>query len=221
VNAKDFIAAVGPAARQSEPISRIPAVFVIADAALESGFGSSALAQKAFNLFGVKADATWRGAVLSMPTREYVDGQWQIVESKWRQYKDWAGSIQDHAAFLISNPRYHKAFATTTPEDFARAVAAAGYATDPQYAEKIIKIMHADLAEGATVAEPTKPNSSVNTIIAGSGATSLTAVLAWVFDGTPKPVPAYVTAFAAGVIATVAHAVYNKWFRNLNTSTGA
>lgn len=137
----DFIVAVGPAARASAIASKIPASFVVAEGALESGWGGSQLCTEAFNLFGVKADPSWSGPVFILPTREYLDGQWTMVQAKWRKYTDWLGSIQDHASFLLSNPRYQPAFAYTSGSTFAMAVAAAGYATDPQYGQKIVSII--------------------------------------------------------------------------------
>lgn len=139
----DFIAAVNPAARANAPASKIPASFVVAEGALESGWSSSQLCTEAFNLFGVKAEPSWAGTVFMLPTREYLDGQWTTVQAKWRKYSDWLGSIQDHASFLLSNPRYRDAFAYTSGTTFAMAIAAAGYATDPQYGQKIVSIIKA------------------------------------------------------------------------------
>ena len=139
---QDFIKAIGPAARASAVKSKIPASFTVAEAALESAWGASQLARDAFNLFGVKADRAWGGAVLTMPTREYLGGgKWAMVQARWRKYSDWLGSVTDHAQFLLTNPRYRPAFQHAGGEGFTRAVAAAGYATDPQYADKIISII--------------------------------------------------------------------------------
>jgi flagellar rod assembly protein/muramidase FlgJ len=140
---QDFIAAIGPAAQTSAAQTNIPASFVVADAALESGWGSSGLTENAMNLFGVKADSSWTGPTYSVPTREYLNGQWVMEQALFREYSDWLGSIQDHAAFLIDNPRYAPAFACNDGPSFATAVANAGYATDPAYAQKIIEIINA------------------------------------------------------------------------------
>lgn len=139
----DFITAISPAARASAKATHIPASFVVAQGALESGWGTSALSKRAFNLFGVKADSSWHGDVLTMDTREYLKGQWVTIPAKWRKYPDWQACIDDHAAFLINNPRYRPAFAYTSGTTFALAVAAAGYATDPQYGQKIVSIIKA------------------------------------------------------------------------------
>lgn len=137
----DFIALIAPAAKASAAISGIPASFTVAEAALESGWGESLLAREAKNLFGVKADAAWHGDVLTLNTREYLRGTWVMVPARWRKYADWQGCMDDHAAFLRQNRRYAACFACRDGEGFARAVAAAGYATDPLYADKLIAVM--------------------------------------------------------------------------------
>ncbi|WP_155626942.1 glycoside hydrolase family 73 protein [Burkholderia diffusa] len=136
----DFIAAIAPAARACMKQSHVPASVTIAQAALESSWGKRA---PGFNLFGIKADASWRGPVTSQVTHEVVHGQSIAITANFRAYADWQGSIDDHAAFLVGNPRYAPAFACTSGADFAKAIAKAGYATDPQYADKVIAIMNA------------------------------------------------------------------------------
>ncbi len=138
---EEFIAAIGPAARASAAKTKIPASFTVAQAALESGWGKSQLAGQAFNLFGVKADASWRGAVLELPTKEWLRGEWVTITARWRRYAGWLECLDDHARFLLDNPRYRPAFQFTDGRRFASAVAAAGYATDPTYAAKIISII--------------------------------------------------------------------------------
>lgn len=137
---KDFIAALTPAAVASQAKTGIPASFTIAQAALESGWGKSA---PGFNLFGIKADSSWRGDVQTLPTTEYIGGKPITVQARWRKYPTWQGSIDDHAAFLLKNPRYKPAFAFKDGQQFTRAVARAGYATDPAYAEKVIRVITA------------------------------------------------------------------------------
>jgi flagellum-specific peptidoglycan hydrolase FlgJ len=97
---------------------------------------------RAHNLFGVKADTRWMGETITLPTRECLRGVWCTVFAAFRKYPDWQASLQDHAEFLRSNRRYHLAFKPgATGEQFARAVAAAGYATDPAYADKLCSII--------------------------------------------------------------------------------
>lgn len=138
-----FIAAIAPGAVACMAKTRIPASFTIAQAALESGWCHSALAFEAHNLFGVKADASWHGETITMPTREYLHGRWVTVQAKWRKYQTWEACIEDHAGFLLYNPRYHAAFAARDDvEAFIQAIAKAGYATDPNYPAKVISIIH-------------------------------------------------------------------------------
>lgn len=141
MTATDFIASIAPAARASMLKTKIPASFVIAEAALESGWGRSELVTKADNLFGVKAGKPWQGPTVSMQTGEVLHGQHVVVPALWRKYPDWQAAIDDHAEFLLQE-RYRPALNAADSAGFARAVAAAGYATDPQYADKIIGLIH-------------------------------------------------------------------------------
>jgi flagellar rod assembly protein/muramidase FlgJ len=136
-----FIGAIAPAARTSAAITKIPASFVVAEGALESGWGTSQLSLQAFNLFGVKADQSWHGPTIELPTGEYVNGERITIEATWRKYSNWLEAIEDHASFLLNNPRYKPAFAYMSGSTFAIAIAAAGYATDPQYGQKLVSVI--------------------------------------------------------------------------------
>ncbi len=129
------------AAVASAKATGVPASITLAQAALESGWGESALAKTGNNLFGIKADSLWRGQTLTMNTKEFIKGHWVVVPALWRKYPSWQSSIDDHAAFLKQNPRYKACFLCTTSPAFARALAQAGYATDPDYANKLIALM--------------------------------------------------------------------------------
>ncbi|RQZ57474.1 mannosyl-glycoprotein endo-beta-N-acetylglucosamidase [Burkholderia cepacia] len=133
-----FVAAIARAAQACAKRTGVPASVTVAQAALESSWGKRA---PGMNLFGIKADASWRGPVTSQVTHEVVDGETIPITAHFRAYSDWQGSIDDHAAFLTSNPRYRPAFAFKDGPSFARAIAKAGYATDPLYADKLIAIM--------------------------------------------------------------------------------
>ena len=137
---EEFIDSVASAAVQSMQATRIPASFVIAEGALESGWGSSDLYLRGKNIFGVKVYPGWDGDILQLPTKEYIDGQFVTVSAKWCLYPDYLSCIADHAKFL-QGPRYEHCFAFKTGTDFAIAVQHAGYATDPNYAEKITSII--------------------------------------------------------------------------------
>ncbi|WP_240202171.1 glycoside hydrolase family 73 protein [Burkholderia sp. LMG 13014] len=133
-----FVAAIAPAAQACAKRTGVPASVTVAQAALESSWGKRA---PGMNLFGIKADASWRGPVTSQVTHEVINGETIVITAHFRAYSDWQGSIDDHAAFLTGNPRYRPAFAFKDGPNFARAIAKAGYATDPLYADKLIAIM--------------------------------------------------------------------------------
>lgn len=136
-----FLAAVGPAAVASMKATRIPASFTLAQAILESGWGASKGTTLGCNLFNVKASKAWHGPTFWNDTLEFIQGRNVAVPAEWRKYDTWQMCINDHAKFLTENPRYQSCFLHTDGEGFAQAVAAAGYATDPQYAAKLIAVM--------------------------------------------------------------------------------
>jgi flagellum-specific peptidoglycan hydrolase FlgJ len=132
----------GPA-QATQAATGIPASFTMAQAALESAWNSSAQALQDFNLFGIKADAAWHGNTQLWPTREVVGGKSVVVNAAFRKYPNLTAGLEDHAAFLTHNERYKPAFAHRDDScAFAEAVAAAGYATDPHYAQKIVAIIN-------------------------------------------------------------------------------
>lgn len=120
-----------------------PSVF-LAQAILESGDGNSTLAAKYNNFFGVKADKSWGGKVVELPTKEYLNGQWVTVKEPFRVYSDPIDSFRDRVNFLKVNKRYttHGVFNALTPEGQANSLQAAGYATDPNYAKLLINIIN-------------------------------------------------------------------------------
>jgi flagellum-specific peptidoglycan hydrolase FlgJ len=137
----EFLDQIVPAARASHRASGIPASFTLAQAALESAWGASKLAKQGFNLFGVKADSAWKGAVLMMETAEFENGKRVMVMARWRQYPTWGACLADRVDFFKRNKRYAACFKETTGPGWCRAVAAAGYATDPDYADKLLAMI--------------------------------------------------------------------------------
>jgi flagellar protein FlgJ len=134
----EFIDNILPGARVCQRTAGIPVSFTIAQAALESGWGSRV---RGNNLFGIKADKSWTGPTVDVPTHEVVNGERIAITDKFRAYPSWADCLQDRAQFFFRNPRYAKCFRETTGAGWARAVAAAGYATDPGYADSLIAII--------------------------------------------------------------------------------
>lgn len=134
----EFLDQLLPGALACQHTSGIPASFTLAQAALESSWGKLALGN---NLFGIKADKSWKGPTVNFRTTEHVGGVDVHPVDTFRAYPNWAACMQDHAQFLLENTRYSRCFAEKTGPGWARAVAAAHYATDLKYADKLIKIM--------------------------------------------------------------------------------
>jgi flagellar protein FlgJ len=119
---------------------------VLAIAALETGWGRHVLknteGESTNNYFGIKATGNDSG-YSENPTREFLDGSWQKVEAKFKTYDNVEESINGFTNFILENPRYAKAIEhAEDPERFLKEIHKAGYATDPQYAEKAISILH-------------------------------------------------------------------------------
>lgn len=117
----------------------------MAQAILESGNGNSSLTREANNFFGIKADKSWQGKYVVKSTKEYdANGNEYTVDAKFRAYDSPGESFLDRVDFLKSMSRYKNAgvFIAPTPEDQARALQKAGYATDPAYSELLIKLIN-------------------------------------------------------------------------------
>lgn len=124
----------------------IPAKFMLAQAALETGWGKREIRARdgssAHNLFGIKATANWTGRVTEATTIEYINGVPQRRVERFRAYDSYADAFRDYANFLKTNPRYEKVLANAQDADgFARGLQRAGYATDPHYAAKLSSII--------------------------------------------------------------------------------
>jgi len=101
--------------------------------------------RNSFNLFGIKADAQWQGERAVTETVEFRDGLMRRERATFRAYPSLAESFNDYAGFIKSSPRYRGALqAGTDAPGFVRALSQAGYATDPDYADKIDRIMKSE-----------------------------------------------------------------------------
>ena len=150
----DFLRAHQAEAKQAEAQSGIPAAFMVAQAAHESGWGRheirNADGSASHNLFGIKAGAGWTGPVAEITTTEYVGGEAQKVTAKFRAYASYAESFQDYARMLKESPRYagvvaQVSSAAPSAEGFAQGLQRAGYATDPAYADKLTRVINTTL----------------------------------------------------------------------------
>ena len=134
----DFINKVSDGAIQSYlEVGVLPSV-TIAQAILESGWGTSTLATKANNLFGIKG--TYNGESYTANTKEYVNGAYQVVKANFRKYPTFEDSIEDHSKLLTAD-RYSGARWKTDYKEVTAALSSAGYATDPNYASTLNELI--------------------------------------------------------------------------------
>jgi len=147
--AEGFVQQHTRAAQAAEAQSGIPAAYMIAQAAHESGWGRREIrhadGSPAHNLFGIKAGANWKGPVAEVTTTEYVDGVARKVTAKFRAYGSYAESFADYARLIKNSPRYQGVAAADTPSEFAQGLQKAGYATDPAYADKLTRVINTTL----------------------------------------------------------------------------
>jgi flagellar protein FlgJ len=141
-----FVDRLAAPAQAASAATGIPARFIIGQAALESGWGKreirNADGSSSHNVFGIKASSDWTGKTASAVTTEYVNGKPQKVVEKFRAYDSYEDALTDYASVLKSNPRYAPVVeASRDAAGFAHGMQKAGYATDPQYAKKLISIM--------------------------------------------------------------------------------
>lgn len=144
----DFIDKLLPHAKIASQSTGIPPHFMMAQAALESGWGKHEIRRAdnspSYNLFGIKAGANWKGDVVETVTTEYINGAPQKMVEKFRAYSSYAEGFNDYAKLLLDNPRYAQVLKSTDAATFANGLQRAGYATDPRYADKLIRILNSD-----------------------------------------------------------------------------
>jgi flagellar protein FlgJ len=150
----EFVERLLPIVRDGVEAAGLSPVAVLAQAALETGWGRQvihdAAGNSSHNLFGVKSTG-WDGESVPVATLEHEHGRFVQREDEFRAYPDWQQAVSDYVGILTGSPRYADAVAQDGPADgagpkdgarFADELQKAGYATDPQYATKIKQIMH-------------------------------------------------------------------------------
>ena len=120
--------------------SGIPASITLAQGIVESAAGNSKLAREANNHFGIKCGSKWTGPVYYIEDDDY-DADGNLMKSCFRKYARAEESYLDHTDHLTNNKRYDPLFSlpTTDYKGWATGLKAAGYATNPKYADMLIK----------------------------------------------------------------------------------
>ncbi len=144
-DSKDFLAQLSLPARLASQQSGVPHHLILAQAALESGWGQRQIKREngepSFNLFGVKATSSWKGPVTEITTTEFENGEAKKVKAKFRVYSSYLEALSDYVGMLTRNPRYAAVTTAATAEQGAQALQSAGYATDPKYAQKLTSMI--------------------------------------------------------------------------------
>ena len=183
-NAKSqaFIESVAEGAIEGWTKYKVLPSITVAQAILESGWGSSTLSTKAHNLFGIKG--SYNGNSVIMSTAEYINGSYVYVNASFRAYANNNESVEDHGAFLNENSRYSNLLGDTSYTSVAYKLKADGYATAPTYATSLINLIQTygldrldTIAISGTSAVTNKnssSSSSTNTSDTGTGTSTST-----------------------------------------------
>ncbi|MFV0448956.1 MAG: flagellar assembly peptidoglycan hydrolase FlgJ [Vibrio sp.] len=141
---RSFVSSLKPFADKAAKTLGIDASLLIAQAALETGWGQKVVKNargSSNNLFNIKADRSWQGNKVATQTLEYHQNTPVMEKATFRSYDSFQDSFNDYVRFLEQNPRYNTALNHQgSDEEFIRGIHQAGYATDPQYADKVLRV---------------------------------------------------------------------------------
>ncbi len=145
-DARSFLDTIAPHVRRIAGGAGLPALAVMAQAALETGWGSAVIqsgeGQSSHNLFGIKG-SNWAGPTVDIHSKEHMLGRWLDRLDSFRAYPDWEASISDYTDMITGSMRYGAATETGMGADqYAEFLQRQGYATDPGYAQKLKDLMH-------------------------------------------------------------------------------
>lgn len=150
MNKQDFIDLIKDGAIKGYNAYNILPSLTMAQAILETGWGRYLIGN---NIFGIKADKNWKGKTKKIKTHEYVNGKRVYIDAYFRDYDSIDDCLEDRFVFL-SKPRYKKVIQAKDYKTACNEIWKAGYATDPQYPQKLIKIIEQNkLYEFDNVAE--------------------------------------------------------------------
>ena len=146
-NAEEFVAALLPHAEKAASQLGLDPKALVAQAAVETGWGQQMIhmssGQNSHNLFGIKADSRWQGDKAVVGTLEYQQGVAKPKKAAFRAYESFADAMQDYVQFVRDNPRYSKAVEQAADSrNYFNALQQAGYATDPNYSDKILQVLN-------------------------------------------------------------------------------
>lgn len=152
--AEEFISSLLPYAKNAARKLDLDPKLLIAQAALETGWGKFIMHDDAgkpgYNLFGIKAGKSWQGESIKIDTLEVENQQFKKVKASFRKYQNFAQSFDDYVDFVKQDPRYSKAVSLRKkPAEYIEQLQKSGYATDPNYASKIMSIFKENILNKA------------------------------------------------------------------------
>lgn len=146
---KEFVSQFWPAAMAAGRELGVAPQGLMAQAALESGWGKRDIkladGSTSHNLFGIKADKSWQGPVAEVMTTEYVKGEPIKRVERFRAYDSYEAGFQDYVSMMKNSPRYSKLLNVADANHYAQGLQQAGYATDPRYAAKLSSLIQGNL----------------------------------------------------------------------------
>jgi len=158
---EQFIKRLQPFARQAAFELGVDPNVLLSQAALETGWGKAVIKKSngdsSFNLFNIKADKSWQGPQTRKSALEFESGIGRKKMAAFRAYDSYQSSFKDYVNFIKNNPRYANAIKmASNPERYMRELQQAGYATDPAYADKVMRIYHTKFGNSKPVVVASK-----------------------------------------------------------------
>lgn len=154
--AREFVNQIWPHAEEASRRTGIPPQFMVAQAALETGWGEKIVrhadGRSSYNLFNIKVGSSWQGESVGRKVKEYQGNTPHTEAARFRSYGSYAEAFRDYANLLSRSERYADVLGQRTPDGFARSLQKAGFATDPMYADKITRIIGGKTLRSALVA---------------------------------------------------------------------
>ncbi|MGY3703498.1 N-acetylmuramoyl-L-alanine amidase [Vagococcus martis] len=144
-NKQAFIDEIVPVAKEMQASHGIMPSIVLAQAILESDWGTSELSAKYNNLFGIKSFSP-NDHSIKLETKEYKDGKWETIKANFKVYASWSDCIRDHTLLFVQGVDwdpylYQGVLLADDYQTAAKALQVAGYATDPGYADKLVSLI--------------------------------------------------------------------------------
>ena len=148
-SSEEFTQHILPHAKKAAKELGVSPLVLVSQAALETGWGKAVTrnpdGSSSFNLFNIKAGKNWDGDTVIKSTLEYDNGLAKHEKASFRAYSSYADSFDDYVDFLRTNSRYGDALRNQGDNElFIKGIHKAGYATDPNYSDKILNIFNRD-----------------------------------------------------------------------------